>query len=72
MLNDFTSFASWKGHNDLFSRENLMERQPVLARFADELIRNPEKPERAAHVAREQSKVLLNSVNKADSEKPSS
>lgn len=46
----------WAGHNDLFSRENLKDRQPVVESFLDEVIRNPDKPERAVWVAREQAK----------------
>lgn len=48
-----SSYENWQGHNDLFSKENLQAHQPVMSRFADEVIRNPEKLERAVFVARD-------------------
>ena len=51
-----SSFESWQGHNDVFSKENVQARQPVMARFADEIIKNPDKLERAVYVARKKAR----------------
>lgn len=50
-----SSHESWTGQNDLFSRENLKQRQPVMEAFMDEITGNPERLGRAVFAARQKA-----------------
>lgn len=42
-----SSYMPWDDQNDLYSAENLQARHPVAYQYLKELLRNPEKPQRA-------------------------